>query len=179
MSISRNLARLALAASLVAALPAAASTFEVEGGRSSLGSVGSNSTNAAFLEAVFNYEQIGSSRFSWAPDVSLGWIDGHDRKDKSMAHPRYGVTDHVWLLAGGARFRFGNEGDWYRHLFLSEQIAGQTGRTQGLSTHYEFVTTFGAQWRYFSVQARHISNGSTGGPNRGETMLLVGVGFHF
>jgi len=53
----------------------------------------------------------------------------------------------------------------------------QTGRTMALSSVGEFVNTVGWQGKYLSFQIRHISNGGTHGPNRGETMALVGVGF--
>ncbi|MGH8144898.1 MAG: acyloxyacyl hydrolase, partial [Rhodanobacteraceae bacterium] len=43
---------------------------------------------------------------------------------------------------------------------------------------YEFVSTLGWQARRFSVQIRHISNGSLHEPNCGETMLLLGVRLH-
>lgn len=180
MSLPRKAISLAATFALAAvALPAAAqTTIELEYGRSSMGSVGKNTTNVAFLEAEFNEYQIGSSRFSWSPDVSMGWVGGRNFQSRFTGN-HYGITSDVFLLAGGGRFRFGNQGDWYHHLFLSEQLAGTMGpRTEALSTHYQFVTTAGAQWHYFSLQIRHISNASTGGPNRGETMLLAGLDFH-
>ena len=109
------------------------------------------------------------------PDVSLGWLDGRDIA--SFDRNRYSTRDQVWLVAGGARFRYGDAGDWYRSLFFSFQPALHTGRTQALSSPYEFVSTLGWQGRRFSVQIRHISNGDLHSPNRGETMALLGMGF--
>lgn len=151
---------------------AAATRLEVQGGRSYMDSHG---TNAAFVEAVFDAHPVGSTRFTWAPDVSAGWIGGRDlrRYDGN----RYETRDNVWLVAGGARFRYGGEGDWYHGFFYSLQGAVQKGRTMALSSVGEFVNTVGWQGKYLSVQIRHISNGGTHGPNRGETMALVGVGF--
>ena len=93
------------------------------------------------------------------------------------SHPT--TRPDVWLLAGGVRLQYGQAGDWYRHLFVSFQPAVTSGRTQALSTAYEFVSSLGWQGRHLSLQIRHISNASLHQPNRGETMALVGVGFDF
>jgi hypothetical protein len=60
-------------------------------------------------------------------------------------------------------------------LFFSFQPALHAGRTQALSSVYEFVSTLGWQGRVASIQVRHISNGSLHPPNCGETMVLLGV----
>jgi hypothetical protein len=156
-----------------AALPAAAAHLEVQGGRSYMDAHGAN---AAFIEATFAPHAIGSSgRLDWSPDVSLGWIDGRGldryRGDEFEAY------DPVALLAAGARFRYGTPDAWYRPLFFSFQLAGINHTTQALSSHYQFVSTLGWQGKHLSFQLRHVSNGGLNGPNRGETMALVGVGF--
>ena len=166
--------RVALALCLILlGLPAMAATrLEIQGGVSYMDS---SAVGTAFIEGVFDEHRIGNSRFSWSPDVSLGWIDGRalSRYDDN----RYSTRDQIWLMAGGARIRYGDPGDWYRSLFFSFQPAMHTGRTLALSSPYEFVSTLGWQGRRFSVQIRHISNGDLHRPNRGETMALVGVGF--
>lgn len=154
------------------AFPAAAAHLEIQGGRSYMDSY---AANTVFVEGVFDEHRLGDTRFSWSPDVSLGWIDG--RAIARFDGSRYSTRDQVWVLAGGARIHYGDANDWYRSLFFSFQPALQTGRTQALSTPYEFVSTLGWQGRRFSVQVRHISNGNLHHPNRGETMALVGVGF--
>jgi hypothetical protein len=166
-----SLAVLALAA---ASLPAAAQThIEVQGGRSYMNSYG---TNAFFAEAVFAPQPLGQSRFTWSPDVSIGYIKGRDIARYSNSHPD--VTDNLWIGAAGARLHYGSEGDWYQPFFFSFQVAGVAGgRTQALSSGYEFVSTIGWQYKNVSFQVRHISNGSFKEPNRGETMALVGIGF--
>jgi hypothetical protein len=165
-----SLAVLALAA---AGLPASAQThLEVQGGRSYMNSYG---TSAFFAEAVFSPRAMGQSRFTWSPDVSIGYIKGRDIGRYRNSDP--GVTDNVWVGAAGARFHYGSAGDWYQPLFFSFQLAGITGRTQALSSGYEFVSTIGWQYKNVSLQVRHISNGSFKEPNRGETMALVGIGF--
>jgi len=168
----RPLIRSALALALVtAALPATAARFELQAGRSYSNSHGANT---AFVEAVFAPQPLGQTRFTWAPDVSLGWIDGrHVATDDS----RYTTRDSVALLAAGARFHFGEAGDWYQPLFFSEQLAVTNHATHALSSHYQFVSTLGWQARHFSVALRHVSNGGLHRPNTGETMALVGVAF--
>ena len=165
---------LGLAAALAAsAFPAAAAThLEIQGGRSYMDRHG---TNAAFVEAVFDEHRIGTTRFSWSPDVSLGWIDGRDIA--RYRGNRYGTRDSIRLVAAGARFHYGDASDWYRSVFFSFQPALQDGRTMALSGSLEFVSTLGWQGKHFSVQLRHISDGGLRDPNRGETMALVGVGF--
>jgi hypothetical protein len=176
MRSSRLALGLAAAFSLFAvALPAAADThLELQGGRSYMDTHG---TNVFFLESVFNAYQIGQSRFTWSPDVSIGYVNGRTVAHYDGYHP--GVTNNVWLGAAGARFHYGNDGDWYQPLFFSFQVAGTAGgRTQALSSGYEFVSTLGWQMKNVSFQIRHISNGSFQEPNRGETMALVGIGFN-
>ena len=164
-------ALLALLAAMLA-FPAAAQHVEVQVGRSYMDNVGSTTV---FVEGVLSERRMGQTSFTWAPDVSLGWIDGRDIS--RFRHNRYDTRRSVALVAAGARFHYGAEGDWYQPLFFSFQPALVTGRTQALSTPYEFVSTLGWQGRRFSFQIRHISNGNLHTPNRGETMALVGVGF--
>ena len=155
-----------------ATLPAAAARWEFQAGRSYMDSYGANT---AFIEAVFAPHPIGDTRFSWAPDVSVGWIDGRDVA-RYNGH-RYTTGDSIALLAGGVRLYAGDGDEWSRRFFLALQPVLHTGRTQALSSVYEFATTLGWQGRRFSVQIRHISNASLHEPNRGETMALVGVAF--
>lgn len=160
----------ALALMGVSAVAFAGPRIEVEGGRSYSDGYW---TTTAFVEAVFNEHRIGDTRFSWSPDVSVGYIDG-----RNVA--RYGnkVSDNVWLATGGARFRMGGEGDWYHHLFWTAQVAAQTGRTLALSSAGEFVNSVGWQGDHWTFQVRHISNAGLDGSNRGETMALVGLAFN-
>lgn len=156
----------------VASAPAQPVHLQIEGGRSYMDHHGAATL---FGEAVFGAHRIGDSRWTWAPDVSLGWINGRAlaRRDDS----RYSARHDVWLLAAGARFQRGNAADDGRGWFVSFQPAATHGRTRALSSPYEFVSSLGWQGRRFSLQIRHISNGGLHEPNRGETMGLVGVGF--
>jgi hypothetical protein len=171
-----------LALGLVAALslsavavPAAAEThLELQGGRSYMDTHG---TSVFFIESVFDAHPMGQSRFTWSPDVSIGYINGRDIARYADSHP--GVTNNVWIGAAGARLHYGTDADWYQPLFFSFQVAGTAGgHTQALSSSYQFVSTLGWQMKNVSFQIRHISNGSFHEPNRGETMALVGIGFN-
>ncbi|WP_266168724.1 lipid A 3-O-deacylase [Dyella subtropica] len=170
--LSSTLARSTLALALVGfATAASAVHIEVEGGRSYMDSYG---TNTAFIEAVCTPHPIGASRFTWSPEVSVGWVGG--RSIHRFDGTRYSTRDNVWLAAGGARLHYGSESDWYHGFFYSLQGAVQTGRTRALSSVGEFINSVGWQGKYVSFQVRHISNGGTKGPNRGETLALIGVG---
>jgi Lipid A 3-O-deacylase (PagL) len=152
--------------------PASAAHLEIQVGRSYMDSFASNTV---FVESLFDDHAIGASRFTWAPDVSLGWINGRDLEHYRYSNPS--TNEDAWILAGGVRFHYGDADSWYRRLFFSFQPALQSAHTQALSSPYEFVSTVGWQGQHFSVQIRHISNGDLREPNRGETMALVGVGF--
>jgi hypothetical protein len=165
---------MALLLMLIAAhgMAAPAPRIELQAGQSYEAAKGKPAM-AVFVEGVFAQRAIGSTRLTWAPDVSAGWING--RNEPRYHADRYTTSDHIWLLAGGARFRYGSPNDWYHHLFFSFQPALHTGRTRALSSAYEFVSTLGWQAKRISIQVRHISNGSLHEPNCGETMLLLGV----
>lgn len=170
-SPSRRLAA-TLSLLLLPSLSLAATHVEVQGGRSYMDA---HAANAAFVEAVFAPRPIGTSRFTWSPDVSAGWIDGRDVA--RFRGGKYDTQDSVALLAAGARLRTSDESAWYHPVFFSFQLAGTNHTTMALSSHYQFVSTLGLQFHHVSLAVRHISNGGLQGPNRGETMALVGVGF--
>jgi hypothetical protein len=169
-TISRRWRSLVFGTMLFTALATNAAELEVQAGRSFMDDHG---TDVAFFEYVADGRSIGDSNFTWSPDASLGWIDGRDVT--RYRYSRYTTRDSIWLVAGGVRFHYGETGRWYRPLFLSFQAAIHTGHTQVLSSAGEFVSTVGWQGQLFNVQLRHISNGALHDPNRGETMLLLGV----
>lgn len=170
--IWRSRRLLAAAVLAMAALPVAAAEWQVQAGRSYMDGFGANTV---FVDATWAPRPLGIGALTWAPDATAGWIEGRDVA--RYRHARYGTSDDIWLAAGGARFRIDAPDAWYRHVYFSFQVALHTGRTQALSSPYEFVSTLGWQWRRFSVGIRHISNGRLHKPNRGETMALVGVSF--
>lgn len=155
-------------AGAVHAQDTAGSRWEIQGGPSVMDS---HATAAVFVDGIGAARPLGQT-FTWAPEGLLGYIDGRSIDRYRTSNP--GVTDNVVLGALGARFRL-NRDDWAQHLFFSFQAAAHTGRTQALSSGYEFVSTLGWTQRWWSVQVRHISNGGFHDPNRGETSLLLGV----
>lgn len=163
----------------LAALPAFAADprISVEGGESFVGGyfAVNQGAPAVFGEAVFDEHAIGSSAFTWAPDVTAGWIDGRDIA--YFQHDRYTTRDHIWMLAGGVRLRYNAPDAWYRRLFFSFQPTLHSGRTQALSSSYEFTSTLGWQSTHWLVAIRHSSNAFLHMPNRGENMLLMGITF--
>ncbi len=173
MNLPARARRVAAAFALLPlAMSARAARIQIEGGRSYMDS---HAANTMFAEAEFDANPIDASRWSWSPDVALGWIQGRD-----LVHyrgSRHASSEAAWLLAAGARVSYGEAGHWYRHLFLSFQPALNSARTLALSSPYEFVSTLGWQGRHFSFQIRRVSNGDLHKPNRGETMALVGAGF--
>lgn len=132
--------RLALVFAGMPGTAAAAMHLQIQGGRSYMDSSGAN---AAFVEATLTERPIGSSRFTWAPDISAGWIDS--RCIKRFRHSTYPANNTSWVLAVGLRLRAGSERDWYHPLFFSFQPALHEGTTVALSSAYQFVSTIGWQ----------------------------------
>lgn len=164
---------LACVAFLAAASPACAARFELQLGRSYMDNYGANTV---FLEDVFAEHALGSTGLTWSPDASLGWIDGRDVGGyRQYRNDRYSARPSSWVGAAGVRLHFANGNAWYRPLFFSFQPAVHGGHTASLSSCYEFVSTLGWQAKHWSAQIRHISNGGLHEPNRGETMLLLGI----
>jgi hypothetical protein len=153
-----------LAAGLLSmfSMPALAARIEISGGRSET-LLPYVYTDVAFLE------WIGTPRpwweIAWAPEFALGYFASRS------ATPRARLDNDVWLAAAGASAYL------CRDLFFAFQVATTAGKTDALSTPYEFVSSLGWQGGHWQILARHISNGDFHEPNHGETMLLVGVAF--
>lgn len=173
--VLRFMRPLVVVALVSAALPASAARFEFQLGRSYMDSYGADTI---FLEGVFAEHALGNTGLTWSPDVSLGWIDGRDmgrHRHYRYSSYNYSARPQSWIGAGGVRLRLADENAWYRPLFFSFQPAMHGGRTLALSSSYEFVSTLGWQAKHWSVQIRHVSNGDLHEPNRGETMVLLGI----
>jgi Lipid A 3-O-deacylase (PagL) len=150
-------------------------SFTLQGGDSVIGThfASRDRTPTVFADVFWREHYIGNSQFSWAPDITGGWIDGRDTR----AVDHYTTRDHIWLLGAGVRLHYGDDAAWYHPFFLSFQPSAHTGRTPALSSSYEFTYTIGWQAKHWMVGIRHISNAYLHEPNRGESMLLVGVTF--
>ena len=145
---------------LLLSLPAAA-RVELSGGRSQ--------TTHRDWTSVFFAELVGDPRLvwklNWAPAMGLGHFDA--RPDL----PGIRLHNDVWVGAVGVRLYL------WRDAFFGFQGALTDGKTDALSTPYEFVSTLGWQGRHWQVMVRHISNDDFHEPNHGETMVLLGLAF--
>ena len=86
------------------------------------------------------------------------------RQDRQLRTPR--------VLFASASKRF----IWNR-WFVQGGIAATSSDTDVLSAHWQFVTGAGYRQGHFTVSLRHLSNASTSGRNRGETLMLFQYGF--
>jgi hypothetical protein len=120
-------------------------------------------TDVAFVEWSGTSRPLW--RLQWAPALGLGRFQARD----SRLGNRLDRT--VWVGAAGARAYL------WRGAFFGFQLAATGGRTDALSTPYEFVSSLGWQGRHWVLMVRHISNGDLHKPNHGETMLLAGIRF--
>jgi hypothetical protein len=65
---------------------------------------------------------------------------------------RYTTEDSIGLIAGSVRVHYGDADDWCQPLFVSFQPALYSGRTQALSSTYEFISTIVWQGQHFSFR---------------------------
>jgi len=150
----------ALALGLTAATAAHAVEFDVNGGASA--TAGVRWAPALFADVTASPPDDGRAHFE--PIGTAGAIGSRSTDHENLDHT-------VFLIAGG--LRYGRENG----LFLSEEIAATSTRTDALSSRFEFMTSLGWRDGRWMVMLRHASNARIlgGGPNLGETMLLAGV----
>ncbi|MBA3486058.1 MAG: acyloxyacyl hydrolase [Lysobacter sp.] len=96
----------------------------------------------------------GQQRHPW--EVMVGHIG--QRED--------GNAEETWYLAGSKRF-------YWRQWFVSGGLAWANVDNDILSGHGQFITGAGRDLGRLSVSLRHLSNASTKGRNRGETLLML------
>lgn len=153
----------------VAALLLAAGTGTAQAAQWAVSAGGSLSQHdwapAGALDVTGGAHVLGSGRLQWHPVASLTAIAAHAptwRPDSDRA---------VWVGSGGAALTL-RDSAW----FFSLQGAAANRITPALSSHLQFVSSLGWQGERLRLQLRHVSNGRIGGgPNLGETMLLLGV----
>ena len=151
-------ATLAFGAGFAAAAPAM--EFDVNGGASA--TAGVRWAPALFADIGGTPGDDGHAHFT--PVGSVGWIGSRSTDHDDLDH-------NVFLIAGGLRYGRADG------LFISEQIAATSTRTDALSSRFEFMTSLGWRDGRWMVMLRHVSNAHIigGGRNLGETMLLAGV----
>jgi len=153
----------ALALGLTAAAATArAAEFDLTGGASA--TAGVRWAPALFAAVAAAPPADGHAHFE--PIGSVGAVGSRNTGHEDLGHT-------VFLIAGG--LRYGREDG----LFVGEQIAVTSTRTDALSSRFEFMTSLGWRDGRWVVMLRHVSDAHIlgGGPNLGETMLLVGVRF--
>jgi hypothetical protein len=152
-------ASLMVAAGMAAAQ---AAEFDLNGGASA--TAGVRWAPAFFADVTAAPPDDGHAHFE--PVGSIGAIGSRNTAHDDLDHT-------VFLL--GAGLRYGREDG----LFITEQIAATSTRTDALSSRFEFMTSIGWRDGRWMVMLRHISNAHIlgGEPNLGETMLLAGVRF--
>lgn len=110
---------------------------------------------------LFTLSWLTDHKHPW--EFAYGHIVGRD-------NPGEFRTPDVSYLAASKRITFGR---W----FLSGGIAWTDEDNEVLSGHAQFLTGAGYRFDRWSLSLRHLSNANTKGRNRGETFLLLEVGF--
>src|SRR5690348_14922162 len=143
-----------------AATATKAAEFDLTGGASA--TAGVRWAPAVFADVTATPPDDGRAHIE--PIGSIGVV-GARNSDHENLHRS------VFLAAAG--LRYGREDG----LFVGEQIAATSTRTDALSSRFEFMTSIGWRDGRWMVLLRHSSNAHIlgGGRNLGETMLLAGV----
>lgn len=152
----------AVAFGLAVATAAHAAEFDIAAGASA--TAGARWAPALFADAVAVAPDDGDMHFE--PIGSVGGIGSRGIEHENLDHT-------VFLIAGGLRYGRADG------LFVGEQIAATSTRTDALSSRFEFMTSLGWRDGRWLVMLRHVSNAHIigGGRNLGETMLLAGLRF--
>ncbi len=106
---------------------------------------------------VVTVSWLGAARLPW--ELSAGYLGERERLQHDPAPVTVFVavskrfTWHGWFVSGGTA--------------LVDQD------TDVLSGHGQFYTGAGYAGQAWALSLRHLSNGDTGGSNRGETFVLV------
>lgn len=152
----------------VLAWPVAATDIDVSAG----GSVTSSAdywTPTLSLDVGFRPHRLQRIAASWQSVVSIGWLDARSLPQR----PDLDLDRDVAVVAVGTRLL-----DFWRGAFITSQIAFASETTSALSSHGQFVTSFGWAGAHWVAQVRHVSNANVwGGRNLGETMFLLGARF--
>lgn len=101
---------------------------------------------------------VGAQRHPWE------WMAGHIGERDEAA-----VPDALFLAISKRLV--------WRRWFASGGVAWVSEDNEVLSGHGQFLTAAGYDFGRMTVSLRHLSNASTNGRNRGETFLLLEVGF--
>ena len=147
----------------------------------------SRSSLALFLLTLF-----GSSNVVASVHAGLAWVNEIDGAPSAAMTLSWETDDaHPWEVMGGVirsrhdahlrtpRVLFGSASKRFtwNGWFVQGGIAATSSDTDVLSAHWQFATGAGYRQGRFTVSLRHLSNASTSGDNRGETLMLFQYGF--
>lgn len=114
-------------------------------------------------------ERTGAATFAYLTEERHPWEFLVGYFDQRRRNGAVAVEDTFW---GGVSKRF----TWHG-LYASFGVAYAQEDNEVLSNHLQFQSAAGYRLDRFSVSIRHLSNGNTGGRNRGETFLLFHAAF--
>jgi len=147
--------RIALAVGAMALAGPAAAGWELGVGASK--NIDGESTGLATLSYLTAQERFPH-------EFMVGYIDGRRRIDS-------GPVDDQALVGASQRWNFA------RHFYGSFGVVLNSNDTDVLSGHLQFQSALGWHGEHVGISLRHLSNGSIEGRNRGETFVLLQVGF--
>jgi len=101
-------------------------------------------------------------RFPW--ELMAGYINGRGAIDS-------GVVPDQYFVGISKRYNFVD------NFYASFGVAFNDRDTDVLSGHVQFQSALGWHYRRVGLSIRHLSNASIEGRNRGETFVLLQVGF--
>lgn len=101
-------------------------------------------------------------RFPW--ELMAGYIDGRGAIDNGSVPDQY-------FIAASKRYHFSD------NFYASFGLAFNDRDTDVLSGHVQFQSALGWRYRRVGLSIRHLSNGGIEERNRGETFVLLQVGF--
>ena len=161
LTTMRRSIRIAACAFVALANHAHAVDFSISAGASA--TVGVRWAPAAFFDATGEvYDWHG---LQLQPAATLGWIGSRNDRGDHLDHD-------VFIGGVGGRLVF------WQNAFVGVEIAGTSATTDAISSHAEFIDSFGWQNDHVVLMVRHVSNANLfGGRNLGDTMVLAGVRF--
>lgn len=112
--------------------------------------------------SVFTLGYLTEQRYPW--EFAVGRFSARTYRNEP------GGTPGTYYFAVSKRV------NWH-HFFGSFGLVYDTENNKVLSGHYQAQTALGYTFGRVSLSVRHISNGSTGGSNHGETFALLEYGF--
>lgn len=154
-SLTLKKAHLVVAALATLAAGPAAAAWELGGGVAKrIDGEGTGVATVSYLTA--------QPRFPW--EFMAGYIDGRRRIDSGPVDSQvFAGASKRWYFAGPFYASFG--------------AVLNSDNTDVLSGHLQFQSALGWHSGRVGVSLRHLSNGSIQGRNRGETFVLLQVGF--